>query len=62
MRPLKERINITIDGDVLEKVKYEAEKDARSLSQYINLVLKRHILRLEQKAAQKEAQAGKDKQ
>lgn len=62
MRPLKERINITIDGDVLEKVKYEAEKDARSLSQYINLVLKRHIARLEQKAAQKDAQAGKDKQ
>ena len=66
MRPLKERINITIDGDVLEKIRYEAERDDRSLSQYINLVLKRHITRLEQKAAQKEAQKeaqdGKDKQ
>ena len=62
MRPLKEKICITIDGDVLEKVRYEAERDDRSVSQYINMVLKRHMARLEQKAAQKEAQAGKDKQ
>jgi predicted transcriptional regulator len=43
MKPLKEKISITIDGDVLEKLKQLAEKDDRSLSQYINLVLKRHI-------------------
>ena len=43
MRPLKEKISITIDGDILEKIKQEAEKDDRSLSQYINLVLKEHI-------------------
>ena len=43
MKPLKEKISITIDGDILEKLKYEAEKDDRSLSQYINLILKQHI-------------------
>ncbi len=43
MKPLKEKISITIDGDVLNKVKQLAEDDDRSLSQYINLVLKNHI-------------------
>lgn len=43
MKPLKEKISITIDSDILEKAKYEAEKDDRSLSQYINLILKEHI-------------------
>ena len=43
MKPLKEKISITIDSDVLEKIKYESERDDRSLSQYINLILKQHI-------------------
>ena len=43
MKPLKEKISITIDGDILEEIKERAEYDARSLSQYINLVLKRHL-------------------
>lgn len=43
LKPLKEKISITIDADILEKIKYEAECDDRSLSQYINLVLKNHI-------------------
>ncbi|MBQ2295630.1 MAG: toxin-antitoxin system protein [Clostridia bacterium] len=43
MRPLKEKISITIDSDILETAKNEAEKDDRSLSQYINMVLKQHI-------------------
>ncbi len=43
MRPLKEKISITIDGDILEKLREEAENDDRSLSQYINIVLKEHI-------------------
>jgi hypothetical protein len=49
MRPLKERISITIDGDVLEKIRDLAEYDDRSLSQYINIVLKKHLEELEQK-------------
>ena len=43
MKPLKEKISITIDSDILEKIKYEAERDDRSVSQYINLVLKQHL-------------------
>ena len=43
MKALKEKISITIDSDVLEKIKEKAEYDDRSLSQYINLVLKRHL-------------------
>ena len=49
MRPLKEKVSITLDSDLLEKVRYEAEKDDRSLSQYINMVLRRHINEIEQK-------------
>ncbi|MBR0190238.1 MAG: toxin-antitoxin system protein [Clostridia bacterium] len=43
MKPLKEKISITIDRDILEKLKVDAEKDERSLSQYINKILKEHL-------------------
>lgn len=43
MRPLKEKISITIDNDVLNKLKTEAENDDRSLSQYINIILKDYL-------------------
>ena len=43
MKPLKEKISITIDSDILEKIKTAAELDDRSLSQYINIILKQHI-------------------
>lgn len=48
LKPLKEKISITIDNDILAKLKSEAEKDDRSLSQYINIVLKQHISKIEQ--------------
>ena len=43
MKALKEKISITIDSDILEKIKIEAENDDRSISQYINLILKEHL-------------------
>ncbi len=43
MKPLKEKISITVDSDVLEKIRNLAENDDRSLSQYINLILKEHL-------------------
>ena len=49
MKPLKEKISITVDGDILEKARLEAEKDDRSLSQYINIVLREHLKRIGQK-------------
>ena len=39
----KERISITVDAELLEKVRIQAERDDRSLSQYINRVLKKAI-------------------
>ncbi|MBE6739247.1 MAG: toxin-antitoxin system protein [Ruminococcaceae bacterium] len=49
LKPLKEKISITIDNDILAKLKYEAENDDRSLSQYINIVLKQHVKDIENK-------------
>lgn len=43
LKPLKEKISITIDSDILERLRVLAEDDDRSLSQYINIVLKAHI-------------------
>lgn len=43
MKPLKEKISITIDNDILKKLRDLAETDERSLSQYINLILREHI-------------------
>lgn len=48
MKPLKKSVSITLDQPVLEAVQALAEEDDRSLSSYINLVLKEH---LEQKTA-----------
>ncbi len=49
MRPLKERISVTIDNDLLEKARYLAEQDDRSLSQFINIALKEYVKKLENK-------------
>ena len=49
MKPLKEKISITIDSNILALARAEAEKDDRSLSQYINLILKEHLSALESK-------------
>lgn len=43
MKPLKEKISITLDSDILEKLRQEAEYDDRSLSQFINLILKNYL-------------------
>ena len=43
MTALKERISITIDGDLLEKAKKLAELDDRSLSQFINIAIREYI-------------------
>lgn len=43
MKPLKEKISITVDSDILEIIRNKAERDDRSLSQYINIILKKHI-------------------
>lgn len=49
MRPLKEKISITIDSDLLEKAKKLAENDERSLSQFINIALKEFVNKQDKK-------------
>lgn len=43
MRPLKDNVSVSLDVDVIEKIKLLSEEDNRSFSQYINIVLKEHI-------------------
>jgi len=43
MKPLKEKISITIDSDVAKELRAKADQDDRSLSQYINLILKKYL-------------------
>ena len=46
MRPLKSKVSITLDSDIIEKIKDLAEADVRSFSQYINLILKVYLSQL----------------
>lgn len=54
MRPLKDNVSVSLDIDVIEKVKQFSEEDERSFSQYVNIVLKEHIAQKEH-AAKKNA-------
>lgn len=47
MKPLKNKVSITLDADIIDRIKELAEEDARSFSQYINLVLREHIKSLD---------------
>ncbi|MDY3972471.1 MAG: toxin-antitoxin system protein [Clostridia bacterium] len=48
MRPLKEKVSITLDNNVVSKLRELSEQDERSLSQYINIILKEYIKKLEE--------------
>jgi len=48
MKPLKSQVSITVDSDILEKLRTLAEEDDRSLSQYVNRILRKHIKKLEE--------------
>lgn len=43
MKPLKNKVSITLDEDVIERIKQLAEDDDRSFSQYINMILKEYL-------------------
>ncbi len=55
MRPLKEKISITIDSDLLEKLREKADEDCRPLSQYINLILRRYMEQKEKRKSRSKA-------
>ena len=52
MKPLKEKISITLEGPVVDRLKILAEENDRSLYSYINLVLKAHLEELDRQAKQ----------
>lgn len=43
MKPLKERVSITLDSDVVQQLKSLSEECDRSFSQLVNLVLKEYL-------------------
>ena len=47
MKPLKQKVSITLDEEIIIKLKELSEKCDRSFSQYVNLVLKEHLKKLE---------------
>jgi len=53
MRPLKTKVSITLDTEIIEAIKDLAEQDDRSFSQYINLALKEHLKALQDKQTKK---------
>ena len=42
-KPLKEKVSITLDSDLIEKIKEQAYIHDRSFSQCINLILKEYL-------------------
>lgn len=47
MKPLKDNVSITLDEDIVNKIKEYSERDDRSFSQYINMVLRNHVKEIE---------------
>ncbi|WRS28934.1 CopG family transcriptional regulator [Oscillospiraceae bacterium MB08-C2-2] len=43
MKPLKVKVSVTLDQDIVEKLKELAEKDDRSFSKYINVLIRRQL-------------------
>jgi predicted transcriptional regulator len=39
----KLKVSVSLDEDVIDKIKELADKDDRTFSAYINMVLKKHI-------------------
>ena len=42
-KPYKQKVSISLDEDVINKIRELAEEDDRNFSQYINSILKKHI-------------------
>lgn len=42
-KPYKVKVSVSLDEDVINKIKEMAENDDRNFSQYINLILRKHI-------------------
>ena len=47
MRPLKQKVSVTLDEDIVKRVKELADEEQRSFSQYVNLVLTEHLKKID---------------
>ncbi len=47
LKPLKVKISVSLDEEVVKKLRVLAEEDDRQLSSYINLVLRNYLRELE---------------
>lgn len=43
MKSKKEKVSMTIDSDLLQELRFYAQMDDRSLSQYVNRILRRYM-------------------
>ena len=43
MKPLKSKVSITLDSDMIAQLKELAENDDRSFSQFIYMILKEYL-------------------
>ena len=53
MRPLKQKVSVTLDEDIVKRMKELADEEQRSFSQYINLVLTEHLKKLDENKKEK---------
>lgn len=58
MKPLKTKVSITLDTDLIQSIKQLAEEDDRSFSQYINIILKEYLKEKTSKIVKNERGAG----
>lgn len=48
-KPYKQKVSVSLDEDVITKIRELADNDDRSFSQYINLVLRQHVEKIKDK-------------
>lgn len=56
-RPLKDKVSITLDSNIVLEIRKLAAEDDRSFSQFINMVLRDYLIRRERQQSQ-EAKPG----
>ena len=49
MKTMKKQVSVTLDEDIVEKIRTLAEECDRPFSQYVNLVLREYLRRKEKK-------------
>jgi len=49
MKPLKTKVSLTLDEEIVERLRVIAEEDDRALSSCINLILRDYLRKLEEK-------------